>query len=362
MTLIRYLLREHLRVLALCLFGLVAVYIIVDFIEKIRRFLSYQAEPHLILRYFALKLPSVAFQITPLAILMACLLTLAILSRGNEILAMRSSGVSLYRVTLPFLMVALLVSLVMLWANDALIPRANLQAETLREVQIEGRTQSAMLQGNEIWVRLGSQTLMKGDLADESALKLYGVSLYRLKPTFRIAEMLQAKELRYEDGQWVLLSGVSRKFEADQGVTSRVFDRLPVSLNQKPEDFRQTIRVNPDALSLRALAAYVERLRQGGYNPARYATELHGRMAFPFVCLIMGLIGSAMSLMDTGSRRSGLVRGVGYSLVIGFLYWATHSVALAFGRSGVLPPLLAGWTANLLFLSFASYLFLHIRQ
>jgi lipopolysaccharide export system permease protein len=76
----------------------------------------------------------------------------------------------------------------------------------------------------------------------------------------------------------------------------------------------------------------------------------------------MALIGSSMSLMQSGSRGIGVVKGVGYTLVIGFLYWATHSVALAFGRSGVVPPLLAGWSANLIFLSFAGYLFLRIRQ
>jgi lipopolysaccharide export system permease protein len=66
--------------------------------------------------------------------------------------------------------------------------------------------------------------------------------------------------------------------------------------------------------------------------------------------------------METGSRGTGLVRGVGYSLLVGFLYWSTHSVALALGRSNVLPALLAGWTANILFLCFAWYLFLRVRQ
>jgi lipopolysaccharide export system permease protein len=110
------------------------------------------------------------------------------------------------------------------------------------------------------------------------------------------------------------------------------------------------------------LASYVERLRQDGYNPARYATELYGRTAFPFVCLIMALIGISLSLMETGVRGAGLVKGVGYSLLIGFLYWATHSAALALGRSDVVPPLLAGFTANISFLAFGGFLFLHVRQ
>ncbi len=361
-TLMRYLLREHLRVLALCLAGLVSIYLIVDFVEKIRKFMIYQAELRHILRYFALKLPGILFQVTPLAVLMSTLLTLAILSRNHEITAMRSNGISLYWVAIPFLAVAQVVSLLMLWASDVVIPAANQQAEILRETRIEGRSPQAVFRGNKIWVRLGDQTLMKGDLPDDSSPRLYGISLFRLGPDFSIRELLYAKELLHEDGRWVLITGTSLAFTTDRVVKSRTFDRLPITLNQKPEDFRRAIRVNSDALSLRDLAAYVERLRQDGYNPARYAADLFGRTAFPFVCLIMALIGVSLSLMETGVRGAGIVKGVGYSLLIGFLYWSTHSVALALGRSDVVPPLLAGWSANICFLAFAGYLFLRVRQ
>jgi len=265
-------------------------------------------------------------------------------------------------VAFPFLAVAQVVSLVMLWASDSLIPRANVQAEIVREVQIEQRGPRATFQGNEIWVRLGEQTLMKGDLADDSSEKLYGISLFRLNPDFSLREVLHAKELLHENGQWILVSGMSRMVDGDHPQPARAFDRLRIAVNQRPEDFRRTFTVNSEDLSLRDLSGYVERLRVDGYNPARYATDLFGRTAFPFVCLIMALIGTSMSLMETGSRGTSLVKGVGYSLLVGFLYWAFHSVGLAFGRGGVLPPLLAGWAANLLFLSFAGYLFLRVRQ
>src|SRR3989338_4474526 len=360
--LMSYLLREHMRVFWPCLGGVATIYLIVDFVEKIRRFVTYQAELRHILWYFVLKFPSILFQIMPLAILMSTLLTLTILSRNNEITAMRSSGVSLYWVSVPFLVVAQVLSLLMLWASDAVIPGANQQADVLREFRIEGKTPGSVFQGSEMWVRLGDQTLMKGDLPDDSAPRVYGISLYKLEQDFSIREIVFAKELLYENGGWVLVSGVSRTFHPDQLVRSQPFDRLPIQLNQKPEDFRRAVRIDSEALSLRELAAYVERLRQDGYNPARYATDLFGRTAFPFVCLIMALIGITISLTETGSRGTGLVKGVGYSLLGAFLYWAPHSVALAFGRSDVVPPLLAGWAANILFLSFAGYLFLRVRQ
>ena len=184
--LMSYLLREHLRVFWPCLGGVAAVYLIVDFVEKIRKFVTYQAEFRHILWYFVLKFPGILFQIIPLAVLMSTLLTLAILSRHNEITAMRSSGISLYWVSVPFLVVAQVLSLLMLWASDAVIPSANQQAEVLREYRIEGRTPGALFQGSEIWVRLSDQTLMKGDLPDDNAPRVYGISLYKLDQDFSL--------------------------------------------------------------------------------------------------------------------------------------------------------------------------------
>src|SRR5881396_3366112 len=104
MTLLfQYLLRQHLRVLGLCFGGLACVYLVLDFVEKIRKFVGHGPALRHVLWYFVLKLPSILFQIAPLAVLMASVLTVAILARHNEITAMRSHGVSLYRVTLPFL-------------------------------------------------------------------------------------------------------------------------------------------------------------------------------------------------------------------------------------------------------------------
>src|SRR5881397_3576131 len=94
--LMTYLLREHLRVFATCLGGLAVVYLVVDFVEKIRKFVGYQAELRHILWYFVLKCPGILFQTTPLAALMSTPLTAAIRSRNNEITARRTSGISVY--------------------------------------------------------------------------------------------------------------------------------------------------------------------------------------------------------------------------------------------------------------------------
>jgi lipopolysaccharide export system permease protein len=117
-----------------------------------------------------------------------------------------------------------------------------------------------------------------------------------------------------------------------------------------------------EELTLQNLRARIDRLRQDGYNVSRLLTDYHGRIAFPFVSVVMATVGIALSLRRTGTRGGGMAIGIGQALVIGFLYWTAHSIAIAFGRSGVLEPIVAGWMTNLLFLSFGSYLFLKVNH
>src|SRR5262245_18697312 len=135
--LFRYILREYTKIFLMCFSGLMTIYLVIDFFEKVRRFLRYDSGVAAILTYFALKIPSISFQVAPFAILVSTLLTLALLSRSNEITALRSCGVSLLWMTSPFLLFAGGVSLILLAFSSTIIPLASEKAEEVRLVQIE---------------------------------------------------------------------------------------------------------------------------------------------------------------------------------------------------------------------------------
>jgi lipopolysaccharide export system permease protein len=122
--LFRYILREYAKIFLMCFAGLMTIYLVIDFFEKVRRFLRYDASVVSILTYFTLKVPAISYQIAPLAVLMATLLTLGLLSRSNEITAMRSCGISLAWITSPFLLFATAVALILLAFSSTIIPLA----------------------------------------------------------------------------------------------------------------------------------------------------------------------------------------------------------------------------------------------
>ncbi len=360
--LFRYILREHFKVFTMCFTGLMTVYLVVDFFEKVRKFIRYDAEITTILWYFALRTPGISLQIGPLAVLMATLLTLGVLSRTNEVTAMRSCGISLYRVAAPFLSFSLAVAFVLFVLSAVGMPLSTARAEYVKTALIEKKPSAATFKMDRLWLRLKDRALMNVEVVDLDGTTLRGVSVYRLGQDFQVLEIIEGRIARYAEQGWVLESGTRRRLFPDGGLEIETVQQLPIELSQKPDDFRTWLSVESEQMTIKQIRSYVDRLRKDGYSISRFSTDYHARVAFPFVTVVMAIVAIALSLMRSGVRGSGMAVGIGLALVIGFLYWTTHSVSIALGRTGVLMPAMAGWMANLLFLSFGFYLFLKVRQ
>jgi lipopolysaccharide export system permease protein len=345
----------------MCFAGLMTVYLVIDFFEKVRKFLTYDADWIDVLVYFALRTPAISFQIAPLAVLMATLLTLGLLSRSQEITAMRSCGISLPWVASPFLTFAIGIALILLWFSSTIIPLAADKAEDIRATKIEKRPPAATLRIQQPWIRVGPQTLMNVTTGAVGGMMIGGIRLFQFEAGFRLVDLTEAEEARYSGQEWVLYRGRTRRFLPDGSVSVVEFDRQPIVLPLIPEDFTSRFGSESELMTFRDIRDYTARLSHEGAQLSRLLTDYYGRIAFPFVTVIMVLVGVAMGLRRSGVRGGSMARGIGQALAVGFCYWATHSIAIALGRGGALAPMMAGWMANLLFLSFALYLMMRVR-
>ncbi len=359
--LFRYMLGGLLKIFVLCLTGLMTVYLVVDFFEKFRRFIKYDAAGSDIALYFLFVTPHILFQLAPVAVLMATLLSLGLLVRQNEITAMRSCGVSLFRMTLPFLCFSGLVAVGLFVLSAVVMPLSTLRAEYIKEVQIKKKNQTRTFKADRTWIQTGARTLMNIEVVDPGGTRLRGVSLYRLGPDFHLVQVTEAKEARYTPQGWVLSAGTEWRVFPDGTFLTEQFSTKRFDLPQVPEDFETWLSVDSQEMTLAQLKSYTDRLRRNRHNVSRFLTDYYGRWAFPFVSLVMAIVGVALSLRRMGVRGSGISIGIGQALAITFLYWTTHSVAIQLGRGGFLMPLVAGWFANLLFISFGLYLLLRVR-
>ncbi len=360
--LFRYVLREHVKIFLMCFSGLLTVYMVIDFFEKVRRFLRYDSGVVPLLMYFALKIPTISFQVAPFAVLVATLLTIGLLSRSNEITALRSCGVSLLWMTSPFLLFAGFLSLILLTFSSTIIPLASEKAEEIRLIRIEKRPTPLTVQATQPWVRIGSDTLMSINTVDVGGRALRGVRLFHFDRTFHLDRIIEAAEARFTEEGWILRDGVRRRFGPDNAVDLVSFTEQPAQIPLIPDDFATSLTGNSESMTFEQIRNYIARFQPEGVSVARLLTDYYSRLAFPVVTVVMVLIGIALGLRRSGVRGGSMAAGIGQAFVVGFCYWTTQSIAVALGRGGALTPLLAGWLANILFISFGLYLLLKVRH
>jgi lipopolysaccharide export system permease protein len=359
--LFRYLLREFAKIFTMCFSGLMTIYLVIDFFEKVRRLLRYDANWLDVLVYFALKTPAISFQIAPLAILMATLLTFGLLSRGHEITAMRSCGISLPWITSPFIAFATGIALVLLLFSSTVIPLAASTSEEIRTMRIEKKPPATALKLQQPWTRVGADSLMYVTSVSVDGKLLGGVRLFQFNRNFQLVDITEAEEAHYVDQTWTLSQGRHRRFSPDGTVSVTTFDRQGIALTLIPDDFTTWVAGDSELMTFHDIRGYTRRRHQQGSQAAHLKTDYYSRIAFPFVTVIMVLVGIALSLRRSGTRGGSMAIGIGQALAVGFCYWTTHSIAIALGRGGALTPLIAAWMANVLFLSFGLYLMFKVR-
>ena len=356
-----YIVRQYFGLLTLCLTGLVTIYLAIDFFEKLRRFLRHDADLSSMVMYFALKIPDISFQLMPFAVLMASLLTIGLLNKNHEITAMRSCGVGIVHVTMPFLAVAGLVTLILLGLTAVVIPLANTKAEYIRTVEIQKKPQPLSFTSENLWLHSRNNTLMHVQRVAPEGTHLHDVTLYRLDDGFTVKELLTAAGAAFADGRWSLHDVAQRVINPDGSVEMTQATTLPLELALTPDDLKAWNELEPEHMTLNQLGTHIERLRREKHNATKFLADYWRRVAFAFVPLIMTILGVAIGLLETGTRTASIGKGIGQALSISFLFWATNSIGITLGKSGALLPVVAAWIACVMFFIVSLNLFLKVR-
>ena len=344
----RYLLREFVVYLLLGLLGFIVIFIVVDLIEKMDVFLDHRAPWLLVLQYFVNLAPDVVVKMLPVALLLATFLALGQLNKFGELTAMRASGLALSRILAPVFAVATLCVGVSLGLGEFVVPAATRARDTIFEERIQHLQRSSpseradvtyLGRGGHIWV-VGLY------LVHEQ--RMHDVSLQEFRAGV-LARRIDAAEASWDGKRWVFLSGYVRRF--DHGAEmAEAFHRMAVDgLGEQPDDFAKEGH-KPEEMNWFELKNYVERLRASGARVENYLVDLHLKLAFPLICLIVVVIGGALA---TRLRMQGAALGFGLSVAISFLYYGIMRAGQALGHNGALPPYVAAWSADVLFGSVA---------
>ena len=345
----------------MCLSALLMIYLVVDFFEKLRKFLKYDADLSTMLAFFFYRIPDISFQITPLAALMGTLLTVGVLNKNHEVTAMRSCGMSFYQIASPFLGLGIVVSAILFSFTAVFVPLTNIRAEYVKTVLIEKKPAALSVNPDRVWLRLGQDGLLKIGSIKAKGTSLNEVSLYRVNEEFQLREIIESPEALYAKEGWNLRDATQRLVHADGRVIAERFAELFIGLPLTPEDFQTWLSLDSKNMTFQQLDSYIKRLKRDGHSRGRFATDYWGRMAFSSMTIVMTVLGLAISLLNTGIRGHAVAKGIGQALGIGFLFWVTHSFGVVLGRNGALMPMAAGWFASVMFFVIGLNLFLKLR-
>ena len=354
----RYLIRQYLLFLAVgTLVGAVLV-AVVDLLQTLDRFLRAKPPFTIILEHFLYRMPGELYKGLPMIVLIATVFLFLSLTRQRELDALKAAGISLYRASLPVLLVAGSISVLAVLFQEIALPDINAKAEEVDRVKIRGQLPRHLQRQAQIWYRSSDTRFFRMALLDPGGKSMEGLTVVEISPDFRLLERLDARIAQWTPEGWQLTDGVFRRVGPQNRVSSELFDSRLLSLPEHIDDFIQ-VQNAPDTMSFLELRAYVSRLREGGHRVTRYLVQLYSKLSFPLVHVIMALVAIPFALVSP--RSGGRAMGIGVAIVIAVGYWVVHSVAVAFAQADLLPAALAAWTANIVFAGIGTALFLSAR-
>jgi LPS export ABC transporter permease LptG/LPS export ABC transporter permease LptF len=311
-----------------------------------------------VLSYFQYLVPLMIYQLAPLATLVATLVSLAILAKNNEVIALKASGVSLYRLVLPLLLAGLLVSGGLFLLDDTFLPYANQRQDALRN-EIKGRPAQTYFEPARQWIFGENSKIYNYELFDSDRQLFGGLNVFELDPvTFQIHRRIFATRATWEPSEnaWILTGGWVRDFGSNgQVVLYEPFKATTITeLTEPPGYFRREVRQSFQ-MNWRQLGEYIASLRQAGFDTARLSVQWHKKFAFPMIATIIVFLGAPFAFL-VGTR--GAVGGLAVAVGIGVIYWSSAALLEAMGSAGQLPPLLAAWGPDAIFGFLGIYFFL----
>ena len=354
----RYLVRELLAFMGIGLAVAGTLFVVVDLLQTLDRFIRNKPPLIFVLEHFVYRLPAALQQGLPVVMLVATIFLFLALTRAHELTAMKAAGVSLYRVAAPVLLLGVLVALISGLFQELLLPRLNELGDEVDNVKIRGNLPRHLQSRERLWLRTGDSRFYRVELLNPAASDMYGVTVLEVdQKTFRLKSRLDARRAHWTPDGWELTDGAFREFGPAGEVLTVPFVMTAIDLQDEIDAFTK-VQKQTGAMSYRELRDYIARLEATGFHVKKYMVELYSKLSFPLVNLVMVLVAIPFSLQ---SPRGGRLFGVGLAIAIMAGYLVVHFVALAFARADLLPPLMAAWTANIIFIGLGTSLLLRAR-
>ncbi len=358
----KYVVREFLIIFALVLAGFVTLILVFTVFDLLKDILSHDIGWYTVSEYLINLTPSMLYQITPLAVLIAVLVTFGVLNRNSEIIAMKACGVSLYRLVIPIVSIAAILSVSLFLFDQYYLPQANRRQEALRNI-IKGKPAQTVLRPEQNWI-FGQPHPGEPDrifyyqFFDPERNEFANLSLFEFNPsTFALSRRIFAARAVWdaETGTWRFLNGWQRDIAGANVQEYRQFQQTSFpEIHEDPGYFKKE-SLQAQEMNFGQLDHYIGDLRQSGFDTMRLRVQLWQKIAYPLVAVVMAVLAIPFAL---SMGRRGSLTGIAVAIGVALAYFVINGLFGALGDVNYLPAALAAWSSDLIFGLVGGYLLL----
>jgi LPS export ABC transporter permease LptG/LPS export ABC transporter permease LptF len=357
-----YVVREFLNTFLLVLTGFVLLMLVFTFFDLVGDILRNHIPLSTVGAYLVNLTPDMLYQIAPLAVLIAALVTFGVLNRNSEIIAMKATGISLYRLVIPIVSIAAILSVSLFLFDQYYLPQANRRQEALRNT-IKGRPPQTVLHPERNWIfgqpRRGEPgRIFYYQFFDPDHKEFANLSIFEFDPsTFQLTRRIFAARV-YRDtdsSTWNFQSGWVRDMNGAEPTAFREFSQTTFSeIHEDPGYFTKE-NLQSQEMNFSQLDGYIRDLRQSGFDTMRLRVALWHKLAYPLIAIVMAVLAIPFAL---SMGRRGSLTAIAMAIAVALAYWVVDGLFGAMGNVNYLPAALAAWSSDILFALVGGYLLL----
>lgn len=354
----RYIIKSFIASIFYGLLAFTALFVIIDLMEKLDDFIDNNLTTFMILEYYMVFIPDIIKLMTPVAVLFGGLFTAGKMSNNNELTAIKSSGISIYRFMFPFITICILISGMIFWFGGYVVPDANVR-KTEIEAEYLKKGEASVI--SNLFFQDPPGKIVSIFYFNSEKLEAYkaGIQYYDTSNSIRMTKRIDAEKLLFDQKKktWTAFNGTTRVFGELNDIVETFEKSEMKDLKFTPDDLevkqqRLEVLTNPQ------LEKLIKDTRDAGYDPQRAEIEYYGRFAFPFTAIIIIVFGLPISAVK---RRTGIALQFGINILVTFIYLSIMQIVTALGKNGSLDPLLTAWLVNIIFLAAALFNLTRVR-
>ncbi|MFZ0539935.1 MAG: LPS export ABC transporter permease LptF [Candidatus Sulfotelmatobacter sp.] len=354
-----YVLRDFFLYLGMIVAAFLVLLLVFTLFELLGDILRNQTPAVVVVEYLVNVSPYLLYSVAPLIMLLAVLITFGLMNRSNEITAIKATGTSVYRIVMPVLAAAAVLSAGLFFADQFYLPHTNKRQEALHN-QIKGKPPQTYLRPDRRWIFGQHNDIYYYQFFDADRDQFANLTIFRIDPaSFSITQRIHAERAHWADnlGRWIFEQGWQRSLHGAAIAGYHTFDvsTFP-ELSEQPSYFKKEVKQYSE-MNYEELRRYIRDLQQSGFDVVRLRVQLNQKLSYPLITFIMAGLAVPFSL---STAKKGAITGVAVAVGIAVVYTVVSRLSEAMGDISLLPAALAAWSPDLIFALVGAYLILKI--